>query len=41
MTTAREMLSAVASPTSYGSHFLTGSLYLLIAAVAVGYGIVL
>jgi alginate O-acetyltransferase complex protein AlgI len=41
MTTARQMLSAVVSPAGYGSHFLSGSLYLLVAAVAVGYGIVL
>jgi len=41
MTAARQMFAAVASPSGYGSHFLSGSLYLLIAAVAVGYGIVL
>ena len=41
LTTARQMLSAAASPASYGSHFLSGSLYLLVAAVAVGYGIAL
>jgi alginate O-acetyltransferase complex protein AlgI len=40
-TAARQMLSAVASPTGYGSHVLSGSLYLLVVAVAVGYGIVL
>jgi alginate O-acetyltransferase complex protein AlgI len=40
-TTAREMLSAVASPAGYGSHVLSGSLYLLVASVAAGYGIVL
>jgi hypothetical protein len=40
-TTAREMLSAVASPAAYGSHVLSGSLYLLVASVAAGYGIVL
>lgn len=41
MTTARQMLSVVTSPAGYGSHSLSGSLYLLVAAVAVGYGIVL
>ena len=41
MTAAHQMLSAVALPASYGSHFLSGSLYLLVAAVAVGYGMVL
>jgi alginate O-acetyltransferase complex protein AlgI len=41
LTIARQMLSAVASPSAYGSHFLSGSLYVLVAAVAVGYGIVL
>ena len=40
-TTARQMFSAVASPFGYGSHFLSGSLYGLVAAVAVGYAIVL
>jgi alginate O-acetyltransferase complex protein AlgI len=38
---ARQMLSAVVSPASYSSHFLSGSLYLLVAALAVGYGMVL
>jgi len=37
---AGQMLSAVLSPASYGSHFLTGNLYLLVAALAAGYAIV-
>ena len=36
---AREMLRALASPTTYGFHALTSSLYLLIAVFAAGYGI--
>ena len=35
------MLSAVLSPVSYQSHFLSESLYLMVAALAVGYGIAL
>jgi alginate O-acetyltransferase complex protein AlgI len=38
---ARQMLSSVLSPASYLSHSLSGSLYLLVAALAVGYVIVL
>jgi D-alanyl-lipoteichoic acid acyltransferase DltB (MBOAT superfamily) len=38
---ARGMLLAIASPETYGSHFLSTSLYLLIAVLAVGYGITL
>jgi alginate O-acetyltransferase complex protein AlgI len=38
---ARQMLAAVLSPASYSSHFLSGSLYLLILSLAVGYAIVL
>jgi hypothetical protein len=38
---ARQMLSAVLSPASYLSHFLSGSLYALVMALAVGYAIVL
>ena len=38
---ARQMLSAVLAPKSYLSHFLSGSLYLLVAAVAAGYAITL
>jgi D-alanyl-lipoteichoic acid acyltransferase DltB (MBOAT superfamily) len=38
---ARQMLSAALSPTSYSSHFLSGSLYVLVAALAAGYVIVL
>ena len=30
-----------ASPETYGAHFLTSSLYLLIAVLAAGYGIVM
>jgi alginate O-acetyltransferase complex protein AlgI len=41
MAQAREMLTAVVSPASYGTHFLSGTLYLLVAALAAGYGIVL
>jgi alginate O-acetyltransferase complex protein AlgI len=37
----REMLRALASPETYGSHLLTSSFYLLIAVLAAGYGIVL
>ncbi|MGB8734397.1 MAG: MBOAT family O-acyltransferase [Candidatus Sulfotelmatobacter sp.] len=38
---AREMLSAVLSPASYFSHFLSGSLYLLILTLGLGYAVVL
>jgi len=38
---AGQMLSAVASPTSYSSHFLSLSLYLLIAFLAASYAVVL
>ncbi|MGD1025221.1 MAG: MBOAT family O-acyltransferase [Candidatus Sulfotelmatobacter sp.] len=38
---ARQMLSAVLSPASYLSHFLSGSLYLLILMMALGYAVVL
>jgi D-alanyl-lipoteichoic acid acyltransferase DltB (MBOAT superfamily) len=38
---ARQMLSAVLSPASYLSHFLSGSLYALVMVLAVGYAIVL
>jgi D-alanyl-lipoteichoic acid acyltransferase DltB (MBOAT superfamily) len=37
---AREMLAAIVSPT-YFSHSISGSLYLLVAGLAVGYAIVL
>jgi len=37
---ARQMWWAVLSPASYGSHFLSASLYALVAAVAAGYAIV-
>ena len=37
---ARQMLSAVLSPASYSSRFVSGSLYVLVAALAVGYAIV-
>ena len=35
------MLAAILSPASYRVHFLTGSLYSLVLALAVGYAIVL
>ena len=35
------MSSAVLSPGSYSSHFLSGSLYVLVAALALGYAFVL
>jgi alginate O-acetyltransferase complex protein AlgI len=38
---ARQMLSAVLSPASYSSHYLSESLYGLVVALAVGYAIVL
>jgi alginate O-acetyltransferase complex protein AlgI len=38
---ARQMLSAVMSPANYSAHFLSGSLYGLVASLAAGYAIVL
>jgi alginate O-acetyltransferase complex protein AlgI len=38
---AGQMLSALLSPASYVSHVLSGSLYLLVAALALGYAIAL
>ena len=38
---ARQMLAAVASPGSYASHYLSSSLYLLIAVLSAGYAVVL
>lgn len=38
---AAQMVSAVFSPASYSVHYLSGSLYLLVLALAVGYGAVL
>jgi hypothetical protein len=35
------MLSAALSPTTYGTHFVSGSLYLLILALGLGYVMVL
>ena len=35
---ARQMLSALVSPETYFSHLLSGSLYLLVAGIAAGYG---
>jgi hypothetical protein len=32
---ARQMLSAIQSPASYGTHFLSGSRYFLVASLAV------
>jgi D-alanyl-lipoteichoic acid acyltransferase DltB (MBOAT superfamily) len=37
---ARQMMSAVLSPASYVAHFLSGSLYLLILTLALGYAAV-
>jgi alginate O-acetyltransferase complex protein AlgI len=34
---ARQMWSAILSPASYTSHFVSGSLYVLVAALAAGY----
>jgi D-alanyl-lipoteichoic acid acyltransferase DltB (MBOAT superfamily) len=34
---ARQMLSAVSSPETYSVHFLSGSLYLLVLLLAIGY----
>jgi alginate O-acetyltransferase complex protein AlgI len=41
VTQARQMLSAIVSPASYGSHFLSGSLYFLVLTLAAGYAIAL
>jgi alginate O-acetyltransferase complex protein AlgI len=38
---ARQMLAAILSPATYSVHFLTGSLYWLVLALAVAYTIVL
>jgi alginate O-acetyltransferase complex protein AlgI len=38
---ARQMLSAVLSPASYQSHFISGSLYVLVMTLAIGYAIAL
>lgn len=38
---ARQMLSAIFSPATYGTHFLSTSLYGLVWSVAVGYGMAL
>jgi alginate O-acetyltransferase complex protein AlgI len=38
---ASQMLSAIASPASYSSHFLSSSLYVLVAVLSAGYLIVL
>jgi alginate O-acetyltransferase complex protein AlgI len=38
---AMQMLSAVASPANYLSHFLSGSLYVLVFSLALGYALVL
>lgn len=37
---AREMLNAIASPATYGSHTLSSSLYLLVTLLAAGYAVV-
>ena len=41
MPQARQMLAAVASPGSYASHYLSSSLYILIAILSAGYAVVL
>jgi hypothetical protein len=41
MPQALQMLSAVVSPASYATHFLSGTFYLLVAGLAVGYAIVM
>ena len=38
---ASDMLAAIVSPTSYSSHFVSGSFYLLVMALGAGYGVVL
>jgi hypothetical protein len=38
---ARQMIEGVLSPRSYTTHFLSGSLYALVLALAVGYAIAL
>jgi Trk-type K+ transport system membrane component len=38
---ARQMLSAISSPAEYSSHYLSWSLYCLVACLAAGYAIVL
>jgi alginate O-acetyltransferase complex protein AlgI len=38
---AQQMLASALSPASYSSHFLSGSLYILVMALAAGYAIVL
>jgi alginate O-acetyltransferase complex protein AlgI len=38
---ARQMLSAVLSLSNYSTHFLSGSLYVLVASLATGYAMVL
>jgi hypothetical protein len=41
MPQAREMLTSVFSPATYGGHILSKSLYLLVLAVGLGYAVVL
>ena len=41
MPQALQMLSAVVSPSSYATHFLSGTFYLLVGGLAVGYAIVM
>ncbi len=38
---AQQMFSAVLRPATYGTHLISGSLYLLVVALAVGYAMVL
>jgi alginate O-acetyltransferase complex protein AlgI len=40
LTQAGQMLSAIFSPSSYASRFLSSSLYVLVAGLATGYGLV-
>lgn len=40
VSTARQMFSAILSVDGYGTHVLSSSLYVLVAAVAIGYAIV-
>ncbi|MGC1645304.1 MAG: MBOAT family O-acyltransferase [Candidatus Sulfotelmatobacter sp.] len=40
LTQAGQMLSAIFSPSSYASRFLSSSLYVLVAGLAAGYGLV-
>ena len=41
MPQAHQMLATIASPGSYASHYLSSSLYVLIAVLSAGYAVVL